>query len=135
MKERGLNMERKKILIVDDEEQFTQMIKLNLEETGDYAVTVENKGRQALAVARGVKPDIIFLDVIMPDIDGPQLLKDFRDDPLFSQVPIVFLTALVTQAEVGDKGAVIAGNAFIAKPVTTQQLVSCIRENLRGTKR
>jgi Response regulators consisting of a CheY-like receiver domain and a winged-helix DNA-binding domain len=107
------------------------MVKLNLEETGDYSVTVENKGRQALSAARSVKPDIVFLDIIMPDIDGPQVLKDFRDDPLFNKVPIVFLTALVSQSEVGERGAVIAGNAFLAKPVTTEQLVACIRENLR----
>ncbi len=124
-------MEKKKVLIVDDEEQFTRMVKLNLEETGDYEVTVENRGKQALAAARKARPDIIFLDIIMPDIDGPQLLKDFRNDPFFNNVPVVFLTALVTQTEVGERGAVIAGNAFIAKPVTTVQLVACIREHLQ----
>ena len=123
-------MEQKKILFVDDEEQLTRMVKLNLEETGDYDVTVVNKGRQALAIARTVKPDMVFLDIIMPDIDGPQLLKDFRADPVLSRIPVVFLTALVNASEVSERGAMIAGNAFLAKPVTTEQLIACIKENL-----
>lgn len=122
----------KKILVVDDEEQFTHMVKLNLEETGQCQVKVENKGARALAAAREFIPDVIFLDIIMPDIDGPQLLKDFKADALLRNVPVVFLTALVTKDEVSVAGAVIAGNAFLSKPVTTDQLIACINEQARA---
>ncbi|MFH1062168.1 MAG: response regulator [Candidatus Omnitrophota bacterium] len=121
-------MEKIKVLIVDDEPNFTQMIKLNLEASGGYIVRVENKGAKAVEVARGFIPQIIFLDIVMPDMDGPQILAMCREDSLLKKVPVVFLTALVTKDEVTVDGAFIGGNAFLAKPVTTEQLITCIKD-------
>ena len=124
-------MDKKRILIVDDEPDFTHMIKLNLEATGDYEVVTENQGSKALGVAREFKPDMIFLDIIMPDMDGPQLLALLRSDDGLKSIPVVFLTALVTKDEITEEGATIAGNMFLAKPVTTERLISSIKENLK----
>ncbi len=121
-------MEKVKVLIVDDEPNFTQMLKLNLEATGAYLVKVENQGAKAVEVARGFMPQIIFLDIVMPDMDGPQVLAMCREDAMLKNVPVVFLTALVTKDEVPNDGSVIAGNAFLAKPVTTEQMVACIKD-------
>ncbi len=123
-------MDKRKILIVDDEPDFTHMIKLNLEAAGDYEVLTENQGNKALGVAKEFKPDMIFLDIIMPDMDGPQLLALLRDDVVLKNIPVVFLTALVTKNEITEEGATIAGNMFLAKPVSTERLIACIRENL-----
>ena len=124
-------MERIKILIIDDEPNFTQMIKLNLQEKGPYNIRVENQGAKAIEAAKAFSPDIIFLDIVMPDMDGPQILAQCRQDPQLKNIPVVFLTALVTKDEVTIDGSVIAGNAFLAKPVTTEQLVECIKEHVR----
>ena len=121
-------MEKIKVLIVDDESNFTQMLKLNLEATGAYLVKVENQGAKALGIARDFMPQIIFLDIVMPDMDGPQVLAMFREDAMLKNIPVVFLTALVTKDEVPMDGSVIAGNAFLAKPVTTEQMVLCIKD-------
>ena len=121
-------MEKIKVLIVDDEPNFTQMLKLNLEATGDYLVRVENQGAKAVEAARGFMPQIIFLDIVMPDMDGPQIMAMCSEDAMLKNIPIVFLTALVTKDEVPMDGSVIAGNAFLAKPVTTEQMAACIKD-------
>jgi len=61
-------------------------------------------------------------------MDGPQVLAMFREDAMLKNIPVVFLTALVTKDEVPMDGSVIAGNAFLAKPVTTEQMVLCIKD-------
>lgn len=124
-------MNKKRILIVDDEPDFTQMIKLNLEASGDYEVLAETQGNKAIETAGAFKPDMIFLDIIMPDIDGPQLLALLRADAGLKDVPVVFLTALVTNDEITEEGARIAGNMFLAKPVSTERLIASIKENLK----
>lgn len=124
-------MEKKKILIIDDEVQFTQMVKMNLEESGEFEVRVENEGVNAIYAIREYKPDLIFLDVIMPDVDGTQIMEKLREDMVLKDIPVVFLTALVTKEEVGAKGENIAGRLFLAKPASTAQIVDCIRKNLK----
>ena len=123
-------MDKKRILVVDDEPNFTHMIKLNLEETGNYEVLTENQGSCVLATARQFKPDMIFLDIIMPDMDGPELLSMLREDAQLKDIPVVFLTALITKDEITEDGSVIAGNAFLAKPVKTEQLIAAIKDNI-----
>ncbi len=92
-------MKPKKILVVDDEPSITSLLKLNLEKTGAYTVRVENEGAQALPAARQFKPDLVLLDVMMPDLDGGDAAAQIRADPLLRDVPIVFLTAAVKKEE------------------------------------
>ena len=122
-------MDKKRILIVDDEKDFTRMVKLNLEETGKYIVRTENIGRQALAAAREFKPHIILLDIVMPDTDGGEIAHNISLDEELSRIPLVFLTAIVKDDEVKSQAGVIGGHTFIAKPVTTDKLIACIEEN------
>jgi len=124
-------MAKRKILIVDDEKDFTDMIKLNLELTGKYDVKVENKGRDALAAARQLRPDLIFLDIIMPDMDGGAVLFNLRNDRETRDIPVVFLTAIVGKSDRGDLGNAISDRPFLAKPVTASELMECIVNNIR----
>jgi CheY-like chemotaxis protein len=96
-------MEKKKIMIVDDEERFAQMIKLNLETTGQYKVRIETEGEKALPAAQEFQPDLIFLDVMMPGLDGGDVAKQIKDDKDLKNTPIVFLTAIVSENEVSSK--------------------------------
>lgn len=127
---RGRRMKKKKILIVDDEVDFTDMVKMNLEMAGGYNVKVENKGASALLAAKKFKPDLIFLDIIMPDMDGGAVLFGLRNDKEVKDVPVVFLTAIVSGSESGSLDNSISGQPFLAKPVTVSQIIECISRTL-----
>lgn len=123
-------MSRKKILVVDDEASLTRMLKRNLEATGRYEVLEENSGARAVETARTFAPDLIVLDVMMPDADGGEVAQRLGDDPLLREVPVIFLTAIVREEEAGAVGKVIAGRTFLAKPVKFAELQSCIEKHL-----
>ena len=120
----------KKILVVDDETSITRMIKLNLERTGKYEVHTENEGSRAIPAARKFRPDMIFLDVMMPDKSGDEIAAELKEDANLSGTPFVFLTAIVTRDEAEQSGGEIAGNTFLAKPVKTQELLETIERFL-----
>jgi CheY-like chemotaxis protein len=120
-------MEKKRVFIVDDESGFTRLIKLTLEKSGQYVVREENDGTKAWLAAREFAPDIIFLDIVMPKIDGGDVAQQIRSDPALAHVPIIFLTAIVSEKEGGHT---IGGFPFIAKPVSLEALTRCISETL-----
>ena len=122
----------KKILVVDDEPGITRMVKLILEKTGDYTVRTENKGVDALPAAREFGPDLIILDVMMPDLSGDEVAAQLREDPQLSSIPFLFLTAMVTKEETGPGGSRIAGNLFLAKPIKASELLATIEEQLES---
>lgn len=127
-------MDKKRILVVDDETGFTRMVRLNLEQTGVYEVREVNEGRTALAAAREFKPDLILLDVVMPDMDGGDVAAAFQMDPLLRNVPVIFVTAVVRKREAGTAGMVSGGALFLAKPVEAADLVEAIEANIRKPK-
>ena len=121
----------KTILIVDDELSFTKMLKINLEQTGKYKVETENKGLSALGAAKRCKPDLIILDVMMPGIDGGMVAFQLKEDAQTKNIPIVFLTAAITEEESASKGGAIGGRPFIAKPVALETLIAFIEKHIR----
>jgi len=123
--------DKKKILIVDDEEDFGKMVKLNLERTGEYEVKCETRGGNAVASAQEFSPDLIFLDVIMPDVDGGEVMGRIKDNPAVNNIPVVFLTAIVTDKEAAQLEGIVAGRPFLAKPITTAKLIACINKYLK----
>jgi len=110
-------MKPRRILLVDDEVGITRALALYLQENGDCDVKVENTGSHALATARAFRPDLIFLDLVMPDADGSAVAAAIQTDPILHDTPIVFLTALVSQRETRGAAAQIGGHPFLAKPV------------------
>lgn len=124
-------MEKKRILIIDDEAGFTRMVRLNLEKTGSFEVREENKATSGVAAAREFKPDLILLDVIMPSMDGGDIAAQIQSDRHLKGTPIVFLTATVSTREAGSGGLNSGGALFLAKPVSVENLINCINENLR----
>jgi|SRR5438876_2096506 len=124
-------MEKKRILIIDDEASFTRMVKLNLEKTGSFEVREENRATYALTAAREFKPDAILLDVIMPAMDGGDVAAQIRNDRNLKGTPIIFLTATVSQREAGDDGLNSGGDLFLAKPISVENLIHCLNENVR----
>ena len=109
---------------------FALFVKLNLEKTGLFEVRAENKPNYALAAAREFKPDLVFLDVIMPTMDGGDVSNQFKRDRFLKDVPIVFLTATVSRRESGDAGFNSGGDLFLAKPVSVEVLPKKLDEEV-----
>ncbi len=122
---------KKKILIVDDETAFTRMMKLVLEKTGHYEVFYENNASRAVTAARACQPDLILLDVVMPEMDGGDVASLLQADPLLSEVPIIFLTALVGEQESTQGPVTRAGYRFLGKLASDADLLQCIGDNLK----
>lgn len=123
-------MDKKRILIIDDEASFTRMVRLNLEKTDKFEVKEENRAGHAVASAREFHPDLILLDVIMPTMDGGDIAATIRKDRNLKHVPIIFLTATVSQREAGTGGLSSGGSLFLAKPVSVDNLVKHIEDHL-----
>ena len=122
---------KKRILVVDDEPAITRMIKLNLEQTGNYEVRTENLGRKAIEAAREFRPDLILLDVMMPGMLGSEIAAQLEADPELRAIKVVFLTAMVTKEEAQRSFGVIGGHTFIAKPISADDLCRVIEDQLR----
>lgn len=121
--------EIKKVLIIDDEEDFCFFVRENLMNTGMFDVLVATNGHYGIKLARQNQPDIILLDLMMPDLTGEEVAAELRDDAGTAQIPVIFVTALATQNETGESGLKKTGSAyFISKPVRTRQLVNAINE-------
>ena len=119
----------KRILLIDNEPQLTAIVRAGLEATGLYAIKEENDSRRALHVARHFQPDLILLDVLMPELDGGDVAHQIHTDPALRDVPIVFLTSLASNGEIGSVGF-FGGYKFIAKPFRISDLVRCVGEIL-----
>ena len=118
----------KKILLIDDESDFTDMVKSNLERTGRYEVKTLNEGSLGLSTAQCVKPDLVLLDLMMPDIGGNEVACQIKEDPALNNTPIIFLTGMVSGQEADFHSGQIGGYPFLAKPVTTEKLIESIEE-------
>jgi len=124
--------EKKKILLIDDEEDFCFFVRQNLEQTGEFEVITANRGVEGINLAREKKPDLILLDIVMPRLNGPDVAEILENDPKTKEIPLIFLTAVVTKEEIGARSIKeIGGRLFIAKPVDTERLVSSIKTVLR----
>ena len=120
-----------KVLLVDDEAGFTQLLKMNLEKSGGYEVMIENDSTQAFATALSFEPDAIVLDVVMPGMDGGDVQAQFQQSPKLAKIPVVMLTALVDSAELSEGAVAQAGaTTVLPKPVDLSLLLRVLEEML-----
>jgi CheY-like chemotaxis protein len=115
-----------KILLIDDEEDFCYFVRLNLEKTGRFDVYTALNGHDGIAAAKAGRPDVILLDILMPEMDGSEVAQRLQELWYTKTIPIVFLTALVRKEEVEESGGVVGGHPVIAKPVTPDELINAI---------
>jgi two-component system, OmpR family, response regulator len=118
-----------RVLIVDDNRHFAEGARTILQRTGQYTVCVETNAPRALETARSFKPDLLLVDLMMPEIDGVELATQIGADWALHDVPIVFVTALITPEEASD-GRRIDGHRVSAKPHTAAELLRVVEENL-----
>lgn len=122
-----------KILLVDDDPDFVEATKIVLE-SAPYQVEVAYDGTEALAKVQKEKPDLIILDIIMPEQDGFKVCKALKDDPELSKIPIIMLTSLSermgeTVYSVSD-GLMLEAEDYIDKPVGPQELLGRVAKFL-----
>jgi CheY-like chemotaxis protein len=115
-----------RILIVDDDPVALKLHKLKLESTLAYEVFTESKGELAVEAARKCKPDLVLLDVLMPDLLGSEVAAALRADPLLKHIKVVYLTSMVKRNEEQHSGA----DPIIGKPVSTKDLLAVVAQVL-----
>jgi CheY-like chemotaxis protein len=119
--------EKRRILIIDDDRESTNLVKILLEKTGSYLVLEENDATKAHQSAQNFRPDVILLDIMMPKTDGGEVAVQIEADPELQRTPIIFLTALVTEHET-KIGLRIQGHRSLAKPINIPELINGIEE-------
>lgn len=117
-----------RILIVDDVALNLQVLGEMLDQAG-YEVTAALSGRQALEAVQNDKPDLILLDVMMPDLDGFEVCRELKRDLATSEIPVIFLTAR-TETDAVVKGFAIGAVDYVTKPVNRDELMARVRLHL-----
>jgi len=115
-----------RIMIIEDEPDIQMVAQLALEAVGGFHVTISGSGSEALATAPAFAPDLILLDVMMPDMDGPSTLAALRQTPPTAHIPVIFMTAKVQPHEVQQYKALGAWDV-IPKPFDPMSLSSTVQ--------
>lgn len=118
--------EAKKILVVDDEEHVVAAIVTNLQLEG-YEVIPAYNGTEALELVREEKPDLVVLDVMMPEMNGWEVLQSLKTDPATEDLPVIMLTALSQDRDI-ERGWELEANAYLTKPFDPAKLIRIVRE-------
>ena len=122
--------QRSKILIVDDEVDFLKILKLTLEANG-YEVTTALDGQEALEKIKSENPNVVILDIMLPKLNGEEVCRDIRRDPVFNKIPIIMLTGKDTDVD-HIVGRVIGADIYLTKPCDSEKLISAIKKVLRS---
>lgn len=123
-------MERKRVLLIDDEEDFCTVVKAGLEAKGNFEVIVALNGKEGLEVARMAQPDAILLDITMPVMDGFKVLEGLKKDRSTVAIPVIMLTAR-EEPEYKRKATQLFNEGYLTKPVEFSVLISTIEEVLK----
>ncbi|MDA3896674.1 MAG: response regulator [Desulfobacteraceae bacterium] len=116
-----------KVLMIDDEEDFCYFVKKNLMQYGVFDVITATNGMQGVELAKKEHPDIILLDLVMPDMPGDEVAVVLNNHDATADIPIIFITALATDDDI-DKNEI--RNYILSKPVRTITLIKTIRDVL-----
>ncbi len=127
-------MEKRKLLVIDDDVPFGKLTRLNLEQTGNFEVEVQSDSTKALETAREFKPDIILLDIVMPGLDGGDVERLLKADPYLGKVPVILVSAIVSESDAGGSGPVVqsGGDVMLPKTVGFDVLLKCIEDRISG---
>ncbi|MBI3415366.1 MAG: response regulator transcription factor [Verrucomicrobia bacterium] len=123
------NKSTAKILVVDDEPDAIELIRFNLNAAGYEVITAED-GEEALKRARATAPDLILLDIMLPEVDGLEVCKILRRDPATSAIPIIMLTAKAAEID-RVLGLELGADDYVTKPFSPRELVLRIKSRLR----
>jgi len=125
----ALESGRRKILIVDDDQELVELITDVLERDGRFEIRSVNNGFDAGMMVKEYQPDLIVLDVMLPDINGKEVCQRVRSDSALDDVRIICISGMVEQEKVADLMAAGA-NAFLQKPFEVEQLIDLMCRQL-----
>ena len=120
-----------RILVVDDDHMVTKMVRINLELEGFEVVEVWD-GKSAMKILKEDKTDLLVLDIMMPQMDGWEILKQLRDDDGLKDLPVVVLTAQVRDENIA-RGWMMGADGYIVKPFNPVVLADTLRKVLAAT--
>jgi len=126
---KNLLMDKKKILIVDDETDVLSVLGKGLAAEG-YSIAKADKGNRALAIAKTTRPDLILLDLEMPDMYGGDIARMLKENPETKDIPVMFLTGMFPKEKVEKGSQVVAGHVLFTKPYDIKELVTAIKKLL-----
>ncbi len=119
----------KRILVIDDEADVTELVAYNLKAKG-FEVETLNDPNGSIGAARSFMPDLVILDVMMPDLNGVQICRMLRADPKLKKVPVIFLTAKAEEAD-RIQGLEVGADDYVSKPFSTKELMLRVQTILR----
>ena len=119
----------KKILVVDDENDMVELIKLILETEGFQVITATS-GKSALEKLPQETPDLILLDIAMPDIDGWHVIKKIKETERFKKIPVIMVTALAQSRDKIMGLHILNADDYITKPFGRQELIKRVKRHL-----
>ena len=125
-------MKPQRILIADDEEHLGRLVKFKLEKAG-FEVDWRPDGKQAWEGIHGKKPDLVILDVMMPEMTGFEVLKKIRADEDLVSIPVILLSAKGQEADV-RAGMELGASEYVIKPFRPAELLACVNRLLRDFK-
>jgi ActR/RegA family two-component response regulator len=120
------------ILIIDDDERFLKLFTRFLEAENLYTIVTESHTANILEMARFHKPDLVLLDLIMPERGGEDIINDFRKDPLLKNTRVIFLTGILGASETKNSIKTIGSCEFLAKSTPRDIMLKLIREEVYG---
>ena len=119
-------MKKQTVLIVDDEIDVLSVLEKGLA-AEEYSVVKADKGKDALILAKSERPDLIILDLEMPDMYGGDIARMLKEDPGTKDIPVMFLTSMFPKEDEEKGGRAIAGHVLFAKPYDINELVATIK--------
>ncbi len=128
-------MPNARLLVIDNERTFTELLKVYFERAGGCQVQTENTATRALATAKAFRPDLILLDLNMPELDGSTLASTFQADDDVKEIPIVFLTAAVSKVEAEHLYNRLGGHTLISKTMPLKELAEWVAQRLTELRR
>ncbi|MFH1414380.1 MAG: response regulator [Candidatus Omnitrophota bacterium] len=119
-------MPKRKILVIDDEQDLANMLKIRLE-ANSYKAATANNGEDGLQKAKSYKPDLIILDIRMPNMDGLEVLRRLRGEPQTKTIPVIMLTGKGDSESI-FKAEELGTPDYIRKPFEVEELLNCVRK-------
>jgi len=119
----------KKILVIDDEPDLRELVRINLDQAG-YSVETVSTGREALHALRHSTPDLVVLDLMLPDVSGTELCRKIRSDPALAEIPVIMLTAKAAEVD-RVVGFELGADDYVTKPFSPRELSLRIAAVLR----